>query len=235
MPGVTPDHRAPSATVRKLPPELGAGAIAILEGQSFMFSNAMGDVPAGSIGGLVHDDTRFLSRWELTINGAPLLVLGSDMVDPFSAAFFLTNPDLPGLGANSVGVRRQRFVGDGLHERIELESFAEEPVSIEVRLAVGTDFADLFEIKEVVRDRSAQITRSHAPDGSRLGFSYRNESFEASAEVEIDPRADRVEGDDLIWVLRLERGRAWRCELNVPLHFGPVDVLPAHRHFREVF
>jgi len=81
MPAVAPDQRIPSATVRKLPPELGADAIAVLEGQSFMYSNAIGDVPGGSIGGLVHDDTRFLSRWELTINGAPLLVLGSEMVD----------------------------------------------------------------------------------------------------------------------------------------------------------
>ncbi len=235
MPAVAPDQRIPSATVRKLPPELGADAIAVLEGQSFMYSNAIGDVPGGSIGGLVHDDTRFLSRWELTINGAPLLVLGSEMVDHYSAAFFLTNPDLPGLMGNTVGVRRQRFVGDGLHERIDLESFADEPVLIELRLAVGTDFADLFEIKEVVRDRSAQITRSHAPDGSRLEFSYRNGPFEASAEVAVDPSASRVEGDDLVWDLRLERGRGWRCELNVPLHYGPVDVLPAHRHFGEVF
>src|SRR5690242_4009447 len=104
MPDVTPDARVPGATVRRLPPELGAGAIAVLEGQSFMYSNAVGDVPDGSIGGLVHDDTRFIDRWELTINGAPLLVLGSEMVDPYSAAFFLTNPDLPGLAANTVGV-----------------------------------------------------------------------------------------------------------------------------------
>jgi glycogen debranching enzyme len=235
MPDVTPDDRVPSATVRKLPPELGAGAFAVLEGQSFMYSDAVGDVPAGSIGGLVHDDTRFLNRWELTINSVPLLVLGSEMVDPYSGAFFLTNPDLPGLMANTVGARRQRFVGDGLHERIDLESFADDPVSIELRLAVGTDFADLFEIKDVVRDRSAQIIRSHAPDGSRLGFSYRNGSFEVSTEVEVDPPASRVEGDDLVWDLRLERGHGWRCELNVPLHYGSVDVLPAHRHFGEIF
>jgi glycogen debranching enzyme len=235
MPHMAPDERVSTATVRRLPPELGAGAIAVLEGQSFMYSNAVGDVPDGSIGGLVHDDTRFLNRWQLTINGAPLLVLGSEMVDPYSAAFFLTNPDLPGLAANTVGVRRQRFVGDGLHERVDVECFADQPLSVELRLAAGTDFADLFEIKEVVRDRSAQITRSHAADGSRLEFSYRNGPFEARTEVEADPAATRVEGDDLVWDIRLERGRGWRCELNVPLHFGPVDVLPTHRSFGEVF
>ncbi len=63
------------------PRELGPEAIAILEGRTFMFSDSVGDVPPGSIGGFVHDDTRFLSRWELTLNGRPLLLLKSGTVD----------------------------------------------------------------------------------------------------------------------------------------------------------
>lgn len=61
------------------PPELGADAIAILEGRTFM-SDALGDVPAGSVGGLVHDDTRFLSCWQLTMNGRRLPLLRSRVV-----------------------------------------------------------------------------------------------------------------------------------------------------------
>ena len=59
----------PSPTGRSLPPELGPGAVAVLEGVTFMYSDATGDVPPGSIGGLVHRDTRLLSTWVLTING----------------------------------------------------------------------------------------------------------------------------------------------------------------------
>src|SRR5277367_5866502 len=33
------------------PPELGTDSIAILEGRTFMCSNALGDVPSGSVGG----------------------------------------------------------------------------------------------------------------------------------------------------------------------------------------
>jgi glycogen debranching enzyme len=230
-----PGGQAQTARTRDLPPELGADAVAVLDGASFMYSNAAGDVPSGSIGGLVHDDTRFLARWELMINNSRLLVLGADTVDYYSAAFFLTNPELPGLRANTIGVRRERFVGDGMHERIGLESFADEPVSIQLRLAVGTDFADLFEIKGVVRDRSAEITRAHAADGSRLDFSYRNGPFEARTEIMVDPPASRLEGDDLVWDVKLERNHEWWCELNVPLHYGPTDVIPTHRHFGEAF
>ena len=57
-PETTPEDQLPSVLVRKLPPDLGTDAIAVLEGATFMYSNAAGDVPRGSIGGLVHDDTR---------------------------------------------------------------------------------------------------------------------------------------------------------------------------------
>jgi len=234
MPAAVPEDQIPRLLARRLPPELGPDPVAVLDGSSFMFSDAAGDVPRDSIGGLVHHDTRFLNRWELTLNGAKLHVLNSCTVEHYSAAFFLTNPDLPGMGANMVCVRRERFVGDGLHERIELQCWASDSASVQLRLAVGTDFADILEIKEMVRDRSAQITRSHAPDGSRLGFSYRNVSFEVRTDVRVDPPASRVEGDDLVWDLHLEPRQAWRCELSVPLRYGPMEVVPVHRGFGEV-
>ena len=159
LPGTTVDRSIPGPK-RTLPPELGPDAIAVLEGRTFMYSDSVGDVPKGSIGGLVHADTRFLSRWALTVNGAPFLVLRAGTIDYYSAEFFLTNPRLDGLEANSVGLRRLRFVGNGLHERLEVESYRDEPLRIELRLAVDNDFADLFEIKDKVRDRSDQIVRT---------------------------------------------------------------------------
>ncbi|MBE1490987.1 glycogen debranching N-terminal domain-containing protein [Plantactinospora soyae] len=183
MPSARTVGGAPSGMERDLPPVLGPDAVGILEASTFMFSNAAGDVPPRSIGGLVHYDTRYLSRWQLTINGAPPLVLSSCIVDHYSAAFFLANPELPGPAANTIGIRRQRFVGDGLHERIELRCFGREPKSFELRLAVGNDFADLFEIKTTVRDRSDRISRSHSADGSELMFVYSNGAFQASTEV----------------------------------------------------
>src|SRR4051812_31164012 len=108
MPGITRDASIPRSEGRSMPPELGTDAIAILEGRTFMYSDPIGDVPGGSIGGLVHADTRFISRWEFTINGAHLLALRSSEVDYYSAAFFLTNAEQPGLRPNSIGVRRLR-------------------------------------------------------------------------------------------------------------------------------
>src|SRR5262245_42157903 len=123
----TPPHPYPQAQSpekagdeKAYPPDLGTDAIAILEGRTFMLSNSHGDVPPGSIGGLLHNDTRFISGWELTLGGSPLSLLKSAIVDYYSASFFLTNPDLPavGLRANSIAVRRLRLVGNGVVEQI---------------------------------------------------------------------------------------------------------------------
>jgi len=233
MPGLSRDASIPSSEGRNLPPELGTEAIAILEGRTFMYSDPVGDVPGGSIGGLVHADTRFLNRWVLTINGAKFLPLRSGTVDYYSAAFFLTNDQMPGMRANVVGVRRLRFVGHGLHERIELTSFATEPIKLELRLAVGNDFADLFEIKDKVRDRGLEIVRDHAKDGSRLVFRYRNDTFQAETTVNVSTPADHVDGDDLVWTLELPTRGEWECELDVPLKLGPNEYQPAHASFGE--
>jgi glycogen debranching enzyme len=235
MPGVTTDASIPSSEGRNLPPELGTDAVAILEGRSFMYSDGVGDVPGGSIGGLVHADTRFLSRWALTLNGAPLLALRAGPVDYYSAAFFLTNDQMPGLMPNSVAVRRLRFVGGGLHERIEVQSFAAEPLQLELRLATGNDFADLFEIKDRVRDRSDEIVRNHAADGSRLDFRYRHDGFEAETIVNVSRPATRLEGDDLVWELELAPDAQWDCELAVPVKLGPNEIQPSHTGFGDVF
>ncbi|GIG94833.1 amylo-alpha-1,6-glucosidase [Plantactinospora mayteni] len=233
-PGVA-GANAPSSVVRTQPPELGPDAVAVVEGRSFMVSNAAGDVPVGTIGGLVHDDTRLLSQWELTLGGAPLLILSSGLVDDDSAAFFLTNSDLPHVPTNSVGVRRQRFISDTMQERIELECFANEVQSVQLRLRVGTDFADLFEIKQRVRDRSASIIRDHSTDGSRLCFTYRNADFTAVTDIQVSPPVDRVEENDLIWDLHLQPGVKWEAELVVALPRQPSELPSLHRRFGQGF
>lgn len=210
---------------RAAPPELGE-SIAVLSGPTFMYSDPAGDVPPGTIGGLVHLDTRMLSGWVLTINGARLLVLRSQVMQHYSAQFVLTTPALPDLPPDSVSVSRIRYVGDGFHERISLVSFRPEPVRLEVRLAVAADFADLFEVKSGVRDRSAQITRDRPSEDTALSFVYENEGFTARTEVRATPSPGRIEDDELVWDVDLQPRQEWRVDLHVPLPPGLGVVEP---------
>jgi glycogen debranching enzyme len=227
--------------------ELGPDAVAILEGRTFMVSDSLGDVPAGSVGGLLHEDTRFVSRWELTVAGRPLSLLKAGEVDYDSAAFFLTNPDLPGLGANGLAVRRLRLVGDGAFEQISVFNTGPEPVRFELRLSCGADFADLFEIRDVVRDRSASIVTGAGPGGRSLRFRYavpgflaettirveRSEVEEAMTERAVATAPSRLDGTDIVWEVELPPRCLLSTLLKVGLRVNTVVFEPAHAVFGE--
>jgi glycogen debranching enzyme len=225
--------------------ELGPDAIAILEGRTFMFSDSLGDVPPGSVGGLVHDDTRFLSRWELRLNGRRLALLKSRTVDYYSAAFFVANQDLPGLRANCLSGRRLRFVGSGMLEQFEFTNSTPEPIRFELRLACGADFADLFEIRTVVRDRTANTITKH---GRRLlQFRYevpeflaettvnveRSEILEGAAERFVSKLPPRIEGDEVIWEVELPPRNLFVTRLSVSMRLNYEFFEPEHRDFGE--
>ncbi|MEU1687534.1 glycogen debranching N-terminal domain-containing protein [Micromonospora sp. NPDC005707] len=232
MPGLVAASQ--TADQRAVPPELGPDSIAVLSGPSFLYSDRCGDVPSGSIGGLVHLDTRLLSSWMLTVNGGAFLALRSQTVDHYSAQFVLTNPELPGLPPNSLGARRLRFVGESFQERIELMSYRTEPARVELRLAVAADFADLFEVKSGVPDRSADTVRRHGADGAALSFRYERNGFRARTDVRCSVPPDRVEGDELVWEVELQPRQEWRVDLEVPLPPGPGVVEPVRGDIGDV-
>ncbi|SBT39491.1 amylo-alpha-1,6-glucosidase [Micromonospora auratinigra] len=219
---------------RAMPPELGPNSIAVLSGPTFMYSDPAGDVPPGSIGGLVHLDTRLLSGWVLSVNGSRFLVLRSETIDHYSAQFLLTNPELPDLPPDTLGARRLRYVGEGFHERIELLSYRTEPVRVELRLAVAVDFADLFEVKSGVRDRSAEIVRRPGEGGTVLCFDYERDGFAARTGLRSSVPPDRVEGDELVWDVELQPRQEWQVDLEVPLPPGLGVVEPVRGDIADV-
>ena len=229
------------------PPELGTDSIAILEGRTFMCSNALGDIPPGSIGGLLHYDTRFLSGWELTLANKPLSLLKSGVVDYYSASFFLTNPDLPaaGLRANSVAVRRTRFIGNGVAEQIVALNETSGHIRLELKLRCAADFADLFEVKSAVRNRGARIVREAEPLALRYTYAVPGFLAETTVRVSrsdiIDPAGRRVvrsapvniAGDAVIWNVELPPRTALLASLDVSLRTKDGTFAPLHHDHGE--
>jgi glycogen debranching enzyme len=242
-----PQPRPPRAgeDERARPTELGPDAIAVLEGRTFMFSDSCGDVAPGSIGGLVHEDTRFMSRWELRLDGRPLSLLKSGPLDYDSATFFLTNPDTPLLGAHSVAVRRLRLVGDGALEEIEVFNTSSELISCELRLLCGADFADLFEIKSGVRDRSGRIVAAAGAGRRSLRFRYqvpgflaettiqieRSEIVEGATEHVVAEARPRIEETDVVWALELPPRCLLLTLVKVGVRVNNVTFEPAAEGF----
>jgi hypothetical protein len=81
--------------------------VKILDGNTFVVSDPRGDMEASSSDptGLFAWDTRFLSRWVLTIDGERLNPLSVDDLQYYEARFFL----VPGTGTR---LHRREAVGD---------------------------------------------------------------------------------------------------------------------------
>jgi glycogen debranching enzyme len=122
-------------------------AVTILDGSTFCISDDEGDI-GNSTSGFFASDTRFLSLLRLTINGERPLRLSSGRVDYFSAAFYMRNPLAGGLPQDALTISRHRFVGDNMQETIVVENETPSPLSFELAIDVGTDFADIMSVKE---------------------------------------------------------------------------------------
>lgn len=137
-------------------------------GDTFGVFDSHGDIGASAGGpdGLFHADTRYLSRLELLVNGLQPLLLGSNLRDD-NAAFTvdLTNPDLYFndrllLPKDTVHIVRTLFLWRGLaYQRIRLRNYGDRRVAIRLTLMFDSDFADLFEVRGIRRERRGTLVR----------------------------------------------------------------------------
>ena len=204
--------------------------LTVLDGNSFLVADDHGDVGAGSEG-LYYNDTRYLSAWQLLLNGEPPQLLSSDTVDYYSAAVFLQNPPLPGMPAGAVSLIRNVFVGEGsLQNTLRVENHLIEPVELELRLEFDFDFLDLFEVKaREYREEDLVFTRrtepgfsvdvSHDEDENSWSFRLRDGVFSAEALVWVSQRGHT--GDRFIsHSVSLKPGETWESRANVVLLSG---------------
>ena len=102
-------------------------SLTILDGSTFCVCDPLGDI-ADEMSGFFAKDTRFLSRLRLTIDGRRPLLLSSDKVDYFSAAFYMRNPNAGDLPPDALTIVRRRFVAAALQEPTDDEVRPPGPV-----------------------------------------------------------------------------------------------------------
>src|SRR5512132_569867 len=187
--------------------------------------------------GLFADDTRFLSRWVLTINGARPLVLSSDKVEYFSAAFFLRNPVAGGLGPDEISIGRDRFIGDGMQEHIVVQNHAPHPVEFELALEVGADFADIFAVKEHDFALGHPDTAPPLPALAPATFETKGNQFilrddsRCLTQVLLSERGE-VNGRTVRYPIALDSREEWRLRVDVIPSPDGTRVAPARAERR---
>ena len=192
--------------------------IRILDGNTFVVCDGRGDIEALATEptGLFSFDTRFLSTWVLTINGQKLNPLSVDDLHYFESRFFL----VPGTGTvyidAKLSVIRQRAVGYGFHEELTMLNHLDEPVDLDVRIDAGSDFADLFEIKDALKKLGTYMT---AVEDGRLRLAYERETFRRETEISASAPAI-VDERGMTFKVRIEPHGSWTTDLDVVTKHG---------------
>lgn len=157
--------------------------LVVLDGSSFFVSDARGDSDGSAATGFFHNDMRHLAEWRLLVDGEPVRVLTSRTIDYYSARVFGTLPSAA-VGRNpAISVQRDRIVSDGVHEDVAVENHSDEARQVLVELHFGSDFADLFEVKEGIGKPSR--VRCEVRD-REITLTYRRDGFERGTHLRFD-------------------------------------------------
>jgi|KBSMisStaDraftv2_1062788.scaffolds.fasta_scaffold70702_2 glycogen debranching enzyme len=214
--------------------------LTILDGSTFCICADDGAITEGAHG-FYADDTRFLSRVSLRINGESPMALSAGKVEYFAAAFFLRNPRAGGLGADDLLIRRERFVTDDLQEHVVVTNLTGDALAVELAVELASDFADILSIKHhdfALGDPGlaealpppVALTAGATPQIAHL----LDPAGGLSTEVR-SSRAARVAESALAFALELRPHAEW----DVRLTFRPVTGrarpgrTPRARHFGE--
>ena len=191
---------------------MNADTVAILEGNTFVVSDRGGDIDASPARphGLFVDDTRFLSRWLLTVDRRRPAILSTDDVEYFEAQFFLAPSSGTVYIDAALSLMRKRTVARGFIESLVVSNHSSRPVEIEIRIQAAADFADLFEVKDALHKRGTTYWRI---ESEHLVLGYRREEYVRETWI-VAPDA-RVDEGGVTYQVRLEPHGEWSTRLEV--------------------
>jgi glycogen debranching enzyme len=215
-----------------------SGELRILEGATFCICDLLGDLH-GNVEGLFTEDTRFLSSLKLTINGKRPLLLSSDKIEYFSAAFFMRNPLTDGLAPDVLSIRRERFIGDGMQDSFVVQNQSMERVEFDLELDVGADFADIFAVKDFDFALGDPLRAKPLPDPRPVEYQPERNQFLISDDGDLPIKTQvifsqrgEVDGSRMVFHLGLDPRERWDLHVEVfPLPDGEL-VAPRFAELR---
>jgi glycogen debranching enzyme len=201
----------------------GSGLVTLLEETTFCISDASGDIVPGGAQGLFFRDTRFISRLEFRLDGELPEPVAVQPNDPFRCTFLARRPPGPLRADSTLLIIRRRYVGNGMRDDITLRNLGHEPTSAHLTVAVDSDFADLFEVKEGQDRHHYDDVEVSAEDGAlwlrcRRGANVGIVSVTATGDPSAAPGL-------LTWQAVIPSGAAWTASLQVTPSLDGTDVI----------
>lgn len=182
-------------------------------GETLGIFDRYGDIEPVGLGshGLYYDDTRYLWRCALRLERMPLQLLSSTIHEKERCLVVeLANPDITVNGEvvvhrETLHVLRSKFICENAcYERLRFSNYGLVPVEVTFSYLVGADFADMFEIRGVRRERHGQRL-DDVVEADGLWFSYKGlDGVLRRTHISASPKPEGISSSELNFKLRLE-------------------------------
>lgn len=212
------------------------------EDQLVLITDDDGSLPIGGSSplGLYYHDMQFLSGYKLRVNGSEPLLLSANTEQNYVATFQLMHSEggttlgTARHSANTISIRRTRFLADGLRERIGVLNANPRPVRLQIDLEFEASFRDMFTVRgysEVVADGAA-VHVERRDDGlvfERIG----RDGVRRTSEITMRPVPDSIDGTHLRIERELAPQQVLALELSVIPREDGVGEAPSPERFDD--
>ncbi|MDQ6793424.1 MAG: amylo-alpha-1,6-glucosidase [Chloroflexota bacterium] len=170
--------------------QVGPSTVTINRDDRVVVCQPDGRMEASADEGFFARDTRFISGYELWINGRRPVLLNSSPVQFFSSRFEFTNDPLLDVGGaidrQSLSIRLDRTVSGGVHEDLDIANYARRPVQLTIEVAITSDFADIFDVKLHTLVRRGSINSRWLRSRRELRTTYVNREFRRELVIAVE-------------------------------------------------
>lgn len=199
-------------------------ALVIKEGDLFLLTNRDGEIPRDNTSGfgLYHQDTRYLSAYEVFLEDAKPIILLSTAELGFSAEQEMTNPLIYShkgrpIIKQTIAIRRERLVDSSVQERVFITNFNVFRVWLKLRIELGADFVDIFEVRGMTRPRRGELVPAQLTDDSMTFVYLGLDGVERQTRVAFSPRPASVSAQGVVYrfALRHRESTSFRVTITV--------------------
>src|SRR5947209_278666 len=200
--------------------------LTLIDGKTFLSTNFSGDImpPGAPDVGFFHDDTRFLSRLELRVDGYRTVVLSSSTEQTYASQIELTTGkgttrDTYEIPENTVHIRREQLLSsDTLFDILSFENFNFQELELNIELAYEADFMDVFQVRGVARQ---ELGHYYQPIVRRDSIVFHYCGLDRVARetvIHLSPEPESVDGTTARWKLRLPPFKRFQLHTTVVPH-----------------
>ena len=214
--------------------------LVLKQGNAFGVFDSKGDAifRPGGTEGVYYCDTRHLSHFAITLNERRPIVLSSTLRDDNTTLTCdLANPDLIEDGGvvtdhDLIHIRRTRFLWKAsCFERLRVRNFDLQARSLRLAVGFAADFADLFEVRGMVREKRGQAQATVIGEGQAV-LSYTGlDDRRRSTTLRFDPAPEALTVNQAVFNLQLAPKETRSIFVEIDCRQGDSPLQPVRAYF----